>query len=297
MPSEIRVAMIGLDTSHSIEFAKRIQAPDCPADQKVAGMRVTSCLRFETPFQNKDGLDARQKQLESWNIPVTESFDSAVKDCDAVLLEINDASYHKEYFERVAALGKPVFIDKPLADTFTNGKAMYDLAKKKALRCFTASSLRFSKDLDAAKAAVKDPLLAYAYGPLGKAPAGSSIVWYGVHTFERLNHALGRGAKSVTVSKDALGVVAAVEYDGPRRGIAELTEGLWAYGGTLRTKEKSASYTVDPTYTYRDLVAAIGSFFAGKEAPVSMEDGLEIMAMLDAAERSFQSEKKEAISL
>ncbi len=297
MSSDIRVAVIGLDTSHTVEFAKRIAANDCPPDQRVGGMRITSCLRFDTPFQNKDGLDGRQKQLESWGIPVTTSFDEAVKDCDAVLLEINDASYHREYFERCAPLGKPVFIDKPLADTIENGKAMYDLAKKKDVRCFTASSLRFSKEVDQAKNTVGSPLLAYVYGPLGKAPAGSSIVWYGVHTFERLNHALGRGAKTVTVSKDALGVVAAVEYDGPRRGIVELTEGLWAYGGTLRTKEKAASYTIDSTYMYRDLVAVIGAFFAGKPAPVSMEDGLEIMAMLDAAERSFQSGRTEAVKI
>lgn len=27
--------MVGLDTSHSIEFTKRIQSPDCPEEQKA----------------------------------------------------------------------------------------------------------------------------------------------------------------------------------------------------------------------------------------------------------------------
>lgn len=72
MAHEIKIAIVGLDTSHSIEFTKRLQAPDCPAEMRVPNMKVVSCLRFETPFQNKEGLDARQAQLESWGVKVTE---------------------------------------------------------------------------------------------------------------------------------------------------------------------------------------------------------------------------------
>jgi hypothetical protein len=39
----------------------------------------------------------------------------------------------------------------------------------------------------------------------------------------------------------------------------------------------------------------IGRFFAGGRSPVDMEDTQEVMAMLDAAERSRQSGKKEAV--
>ena len=73
MSKDIRVAIVGLDTSHSIEFTRRMQAPDCPENQKVTGLRAVSCLRFETPFQDKDGLDGRQKQLEEWGVKVSEN--------------------------------------------------------------------------------------------------------------------------------------------------------------------------------------------------------------------------------
>ena len=65
MKEEIRVALIGLDTSHSVEFPRRMQAPDCPEQLRVEGLRAVSCLRFETPFTNKQILDERQKQLEA----------------------------------------------------------------------------------------------------------------------------------------------------------------------------------------------------------------------------------------
>lgn len=52
-------------TGHTIEFTRRIQAADCPADQKVTGMQIASRLRFDTPFQNEDGLNVRQQQLKA----------------------------------------------------------------------------------------------------------------------------------------------------------------------------------------------------------------------------------------
>ncbi|MFA5058834.1 MAG: Gfo/Idh/MocA family oxidoreductase [Opitutaceae bacterium] len=116
MSKDVNVAIIGLDTSHSVEFPRRMQAPDYDPAFKVPGLRAVSCLRFETPFQDKKGLDARQLQLEAWGIKVTERLNEAVADCDAIMLEINDPAHHLEYFKQIATLGKRVFIDKPLAD-------------------------------------------------------------------------------------------------------------------------------------------------------------------------------------
>ena len=61
---KIKTAIIGLDTSHSIQFTMRTQAPECEKDQKVEGLEIISCMRFETPFQDKKGLDERTAQLE-----------------------------------------------------------------------------------------------------------------------------------------------------------------------------------------------------------------------------------------
>jgi len=104
MSKEIKAAVIGLDTIHSIQFAKRLHDPACPVDQKVSGMKISSCMKFVTPFQNLEGINKRQEQLESWGVKVTPDFDEAVKGCDAILIEINDPSLHLEYFKKCAAL-------------------------------------------------------------------------------------------------------------------------------------------------------------------------------------------------
>ncbi|MEN6356168.1 MAG: Gfo/Idh/MocA family oxidoreductase [Armatimonadota bacterium] len=295
MSEKIRTAIIGLDTSHSVEFSRSINDPECPAERKIDGMQVVSCLRFSTPFQSEEGLDKRQEQLESWGVPVTLDFDEAIADCDAIMLEVNDPTYHLEYFKKCADLGKPIFLDKPLADTIQNGKAIYDLAASKNLRIFSTSSLRFTSELAEASSQIPQPKMVWTYGPLGKAPAGSSIIWYGVHAFEMLQRAIGSGAVSVQSANTSTGVVCTVDYDDGRRGVVELTEGSWIYGGCLRDKEHAVSYSVDMSKAYTSMLRKVEAFFKGTEQPATLDDALEIMALLDAAEKSSQSHKLEKV--
>jgi predicted dehydrogenase len=295
MSNEIKIAIIGLDTSHSVAFPRLMQAPDCPPELKVEGLRTVSCLRFSTPFTDEETLDRQQKQLEAWGVKVTTIFEEAVADCDAIMLEINDPAPHLEYFARCAELGKPIFLDKPMADTIQNGKAIYDLAVKKGSKVFSASSLRFVRELEEACDRMPNPLFVSTYGPLGKAPAGSWIVWYGVHAFEMLQRGNGRGAKGVFARRDQAGVVALVECDDGRHGVVELMENFHSYAGCLRSEKEVLPFIVDMRFTYTAEMRELARFFRGEEPPLTLEDTLEVMAMLDAAERSTHSGKLEAV--
>jgi predicted dehydrogenase len=292
----LKVAMIGLDTSHSIQFSKRLNDPDCEPKFKVEGLKVVSCMRFKTPFQSKEGLDERQKQLEDWGIKVTEDFDECIADCDAIMLEINDPQYHLEYFEKVANLGKPIFLDKPMADTYKSGKAIYDLAKKNNTKVFSSSSLRFVEAVLEAKKEISEPEFVSTYGALGIASSGSSVVWYGVHTMEMLQKLMGPGAISVKAAKDAKGVVSIVKYKNGQRGIVESNTGSSIYGGMVRTKGKAHLFSVDMGMAYTLQLSEIAKFFKGGKPPVSFEDTLEVMDLLDTAQRSLDSGKEEALS-
>lgn len=294
MSKEIKVAIIGLDTSHTIEFTKRIQAPDCPEEQKVAGMKIVRCMKFVTPFQDEEEINKGQKQMEEWGVKVSSDFNEVVLDCDAIMIEINDPSLHLEYFKRCANLGKPIFLDKPLADNFKNGKEIYNIIKGKNLKVFSSSSLRFDSVLiKSCNDMPSPPMVSSFYGRLGIARAGSSIVWYGVHAFEMLQKAMGRGAINVFTVKDTTGFTCIIEYPNKRKGLVELIEGVRVYGGCLRDKEKSIPFISRPAYT--DLVKEIEKFFREGKAPIDIEDTLEVMSLLDSAEISLQSGKKEVV--
>ena len=104
MSENWKIAIIGLDTSHSTAFPELMQDPKTPENLQIHGIRTVSCLRFETPFQNKEGLDKRQEYLESIGVKVTENFEEAVQDCDAIIIAINDPRCHAEYFEKCASV-------------------------------------------------------------------------------------------------------------------------------------------------------------------------------------------------
>ena len=284
----IKVAIIGLDTSHSVALPKLMQDP-AEKDQ-IKELRATRCLRFETPFQNKAGLDERQAYLESIGVLVTTDFDEAVADCDAIMLEINDPSYHLEYFEKCAKLGKPIFLDKPFADTIANTRKIMQIAKENNIRYFTASSLRFDIDIVEGLEGVENVVSAKVWGPVGNAPAGSSIVWYGVHAFEILNRVMGSGATAISGSADLNGYVFHVIYADGRRGIVELSTNCWKYGAVYRTADQKSDIVqvTGRVPFYRMLLKEIVKFFNG-EQPVALEDSVEIMAMLAAAEASIQN--------
>ena len=291
----IKVAIIGLDTSHSIEFPRRMQAADCPPDQRVPGMRAVTCLRFETPFQNKKGLDERQSQLESWGVCVTTRFEEAVADCDAIMLEINDGAYHREYFKKVAALGKPVFLDKPLALSLGDGRAIVRLMRAHHTRVWSGSSIPFCPEVDGTRSLFTEIRRAHVFGALGDAPAGDSLVWYGVHTFEVLQRIMGPGALSVRAIESKGSIITLADYGGGREGVVEAIRGTGIYGGRIQglmnKDAKVVPFVCNSADAYRDILRLNKAFFEGGAIPVDMRTTFEGLAMMTAARQSIETGK------
>ena len=294
--SQIKVAFIGLDTSHSVQFAQYIQDPNIPAAERCTDLLVTRCMRFETPFQGKEGLDDRQKKLEELGILVTEDFDEAIADCDAIFLEINDPTLHLEYFRKCAKLGKPIFLDKPFADTLANAKAIARIAEENDVKFFTASKLRNFQTIEDLAAQNLEVATAMAWGSLGKCPEGYSlIIWYGVHTFELLERFMGIGAKSVKTLPTEVGFDCQVKYHDGRSALVKMSTGLgggygcWVLGGGK--VECALAQSGTPINMLNNFVAMC----RGAAPAVSVAESLEIMAMLEAAEKSYRSGKEEPL--
>lgn len=292
MTNIIKIAMIGLDTSHSVEFTRRLQSETCEEHLKIDGMKVISCFKFLTPFTNKKILDKRTEQLESLGVLVTEDFDEALLSCDAIMLEINDPSFHLEYFKKVMSLNKPIFIDKPLASSYEEGKLIYSLAKDNNTKVFSSSSLRYSDNLLKALVEVPNPEQVYLYGPLGNPPVGSGIIWYGVHAFEMLERAIPSKAHSIELIKDNKGVVIFVNYSDSKRAIIELTENTSLYGGTLKNKDKAHSFLVDTSKIYTEQLKVIKDFFTSKGESETLDSSLEIIKLLDASDEALIKNEK-----
>lgn len=293
----IKVAIIGLDTSHSISFPKCMQAPDCPEPDKVPGMRAITCLRFLTPFTNTETLDKRQQQLEAWGVKVTTRLDEALEGCDAILLEINDGSLHREYFNKVAALGKPVFLDKPLATTLEDGRAIIALMHKHKTRVWSGSGLPFCPEVGEVAARVPNVRYGHVFGVLNKAPAGDGLIWYGVHVFETLQRLMGPGARTVRAVENDNGIVSVIDYGNGRQGLIETLSHCKHYGGCAQSDTDTAPFIVKDSASKRPVINEIRKYFEGGPAPVDMATTFEGLAMMVAARQSITTGQAVPVTL
>ena len=121
---------------------------------------------------------------------------------DAILLESVDGRVHLEQFRKIAAFGKPTFIDKPFTTTTKDAKEIIRLAEEHGTPIMSSSSLRYSEGLMGAleDSEKGDVIGVDCYGPLEIEP-NHGLFWYGIHTAEMLYCAYGPGCKSVTVTK------------------------------------------------------------------------------------------------
>ena len=97
---------------------------------------------------------------------------------------------------------------------------------------------------------------------------------------------MGRGAVSVTGYQDPAGYVFHVSYRDGRRGTVELSPAS-GYGALIRDRENNGVFVkvTGRIPFYRMLLEKIVRFLEGEE-PVALEDEVEVMAMLAAADRS-----------
>ncbi len=294
--SEKRIALIGLDTSHTVEFTKLIQ-DEKNGHKIIDGMRATKAFRFPSAFQPEEGQDQRQADLEALGVTMAQSLEDATTDVDAIFLEINDPALHLEYFEKVAGCGLPVFIDKPLAANLEEGRKIIEIARANNTPAWSSSSLRFLPSLIKARKEIPNPLVANTFGALGKAAAGSDLIWYGVHAVEMLIAGLGTGVESVQAIKDSRGIILIVDYKDEKRGIVECLHGLYRYGGRIQSEDKMEFFASGEESVYVALMAALHDFVHNKNIPVPLTEALEVLAVLEAGEKSLSSGKAEKIEM
>ena len=108
---------------------------------------------------------------------------------------------------------------------------------------------------------------------------------------------MGIGAESVTTVPNGKGLVCVIKYKDGRAAIAELNESKWVYGAVIRDEAGNDLICTVPGKTpfYVSLMEQIRLFFLGIETPVSIEDSFEVMALCEAAEKSFVSGKPEMV--
>ncbi|MEX1039586.1 MAG: Gfo/Idh/MocA family oxidoreductase [Pirellulaceae bacterium] len=284
--AEIRIGIIGLDTSHAPAFAKLLNAED--AAEEISGCKVVAAYPHGSADieSSASRIPAYTQEFKKMGIEIVDSIPALLEKVDAVLLETNDGRPHLEQLIPVLKAGKPCFVDKPFAGSLTDAIAMYDLAKKHNVAIFSSSSLRYGTGAQEIRGGSLGKVLgADAYSPCSLEATHPDLFWYGIHGVESLFTVMGTGCETVTrASTDDTDLVVGV-WDGGRVGTFRgLRAGKRGYGGTAFGEKGTAQ--IDGYMGYRPLLVEIVKFFRTGDVPISAEETLEIYAFMEAADES-----------
>lgn len=288
---ELRLGLIGLDTSHVIAFTKTFNDPSQP--DHVPGGKVVAAFKGGSPdLQSSAGrIDKFTAELqEKYKVQLVDRIPALCGLVDAILLESVDGRVHLEQARQAFQCKKPVFIDKPLAASFADAIAIARLARESGVPWFSSSSLRFAPPFQqAARETTQGKILgAETYGPAALEPTNPGLFWYGIHAVESLFTLMGPGCISVSMTSNAdFDLAVGTWKDGRIGSVKGLRKGKEDYGA-LVYRESGIYHVPVPDFSYVLLIGQIMEFFKTGKPPVANEETLEIMAFMDAAEKSRQ---------
>jgi len=285
--AELRLGIIGLDTSHVTAFTKLINTPTDP--KHVPGGRVVAAFKSSSADipSSASRVEGYTKELqEKWGVKMMPTIEALCAEVDAVMLESVDGRPHLEQARPVLKAGKRLFIDKPVAGSLRDAVEIFRLAREHGVPVFTSSAYRFYESMaELRRTNVGTVRAAISYGPSPLEEHHPDLFWYGIHPTEALFTVLGRGCESVVRTMTP-------EHD--------VITGVWSGGrvGTLHAiKQGPAPHQVTVFGTkgvaqqkgsgdYAPLVREIMKFFQTGVAPVTPEETLEIFAFMEAADES-----------
>src|SRR5579859_6211247 len=180
-----RIGIIGLDTSHSVEFTKVLNATPAdasnkalnsapadarniaPADAPYKGYRVTAAYPYgsRTIASSYNRIPDYIEKVKAFQVAICSSLEELLDQVDCVLLETNDGHLHPEQAAKVFQSRKPVFIDKPLGANLGEVKQVFKASARYGASFFTSSALRYTSAVTEIRAAA---------GPLQTVPGTQS---------------------------------------------------------------------------------------------------------------------------
>jgi hypothetical protein len=289
--AQIRVGLIGLDTSHVTAFAEMLNTPPQSTDH-IEGARIVAGYPGGSPDipSSADRLPQYTAALrEKYGVEIVSSIPELLARVDAVMLTSVDGRTHLEQIRPVIAAHKPVFIDKPLAASLKDAREILHLCAEARVPCFTASALRFYPAITAVRAPPAETLAVDAYSPATLEPHHPDLYWYGIHGVEILYTLMGPGCQWVERSfSDDQEVVTAQWKDGRMGVFHGFRKGDHGYGAAVYTTTGVRPSEPVKGALYKQLLIEIVKFFQTGIPPVKPDETLEIFAFMDAAQLSRQ---------
>lgn len=286
--SPIRLGILGTDSSHLIEFSRRIKT--------LNDAGKTRCL--VTSFWSDGQHDMPAADVEKWEtatlaLGVTRapSLKQVLDQSDGVLVLAVNGHRHHDLAMPCLERGLATYVDKPFTCDLKQAKALLAAARQSKARCYSASSLRFASEVTSLPRAEMGDLVAIdATGPGELNASMKGLFFYGVHTIEMVDALFGRGGvRRVRAHHVAARDLVDLEYTDGRSAHLRLERaGSYDFAATVQGSKKLVQFKVNFAGVYDRLVEGMCRFFEGGVPPAELRDIVENVAVMDAFDASLR---------
>lgn len=233
---------------------------------------------FEVMYAWEESPFPGRRALNDWcaenKMTPCASIAEVVEKSDAVCVL---APANPEVHERLAQLplrsGKPLYIDKPFADSLASAERIFETAEKYGTPLMSSSALRFGDQLLSGELQAMAPFLLHTSG------GGRSYDEYAIHQLEMIVSIMGTEVENMSMTGDKEKLSLVLEYSGNRLATLDYAMRM-PFTLSAANADKSKVYP-EISHTFENLTAAILDFFATGISPVPKEETLKIASLLE----------------
>ncbi|MGB8481291.1 MAG: oxidoreductase [Acidobacteriaceae bacterium] len=284
--SDVRLGIIGTDTSHVVEFTKLLNDPAAP--RHVSGAVVVAAFKGGSPDIpiSRDRVEGFSKELmDKWHVRFVGKISDLCPLVDGILLESVDGRAHLDQFRQAVACGQPIYIEKPLASTLADARQIAHIAAAHHVPWFSSSSLRFGP-VQAMRSPDISGVMVWGPGPFEPLQQ-LDLSWYAIHPIEILFTLMGPDVQQVTRTYTSnADVITGIWRDG-RIGTVRANRPYSTFGAVVfrnNQNEPTLYSNIEPGYS--PLLREIVKFMRTGVPPVSNDETLKIYEFMNAAQQS-----------
>ncbi len=287
----VRLGIVDFDTSHCVEFTKRLNHKNIAEDLWVDGARVVLGWTGPSAITHPESIRGYQKTLtDELGVELVENPQDMIGQVDGVLIESQDGNVHYERALPFLKAGVPCFIDKPFTCSLSQARELVRIAVEGNVPLFSASSLRYAlevQEFHETREQTGRVLGAETYSPCALHPRNPGLFHYGIHGVEILFALMGPGCRSTrTVWQEGAEVTVGTWEDGRIGSVRGIRDGASGYGFTAFCEKQIVSKTINARTIYRELLKRIVTMFQTGTPPLDIAETVEIVAFIEAAHQT-----------
>ena len=285
-----KIVILGCENSHANSFLKFIAERPEFSDVEVLGVY-------------SDDTKAAELLRDTFGVPVMTDYADAVGQVDGVVITARHGALHYEYAKPYIESGIPMFIDKPVTISESEAVEFMQTLKSHGVRVSGGSSLKHDVGVKLLKLDRECNTDGNTTGGFVKAPinmvnAYGGFYFYAPHLVEVVSEIFGRYPTSVLAKVNGDEIEVKFNY-GNYTVDSLFIEQKYEYYACRYAEGTVKGFTLESTKENNWFRSEFDEFYGilnGAPSPVSYEDFISSVFVMNAIERSINSGKEEKVN-